>query len=37
MKQNTLSSYGNFQADWWKLQCQMVLTERTLERALGGK
>ena len=26
-----------FQAEWWKLQCQRVLTGQTLERALGGK
>ncbi len=26
-----------FQAEWWKLQCQRVLTGETLGRALGGK
>jgi hypothetical protein len=25
---------GTFQTDWWKLQCQRVLSGRTLERAL---
>ncbi|NBX04434.1 MAG: hypothetical protein EBR02_10340 [Alphaproteobacteria bacterium] len=27
----------SFQAEWWKLQCQRVLTGETLARALGGK
>lgn len=25
---------GNFKEEWWKLQCQRVLSGRTLERAL---
>ncbi len=26
-----------FKAEWWKLQCQRVLSGRTLERALVGE
>jgi hypothetical protein len=26
-----------FQADWWKLQCQRVLTGKTLERAIPNQ
>ena len=29
-----LLSDETFKADWWKLQCQRVLSGRTLERAL---
>ena len=29
-----LLANDTFQAEWWKLQCQRVLSGRTLERAL---